>query len=55
MNENGFGAEARADGRIDPDDSLLSSLVHAELEGRPLTETELLGNSHLLLLEFDPA
>jgi cytochrome P450 len=36
--------------RAEPDDSLLSSIVHAEMGGRPLTETELLGISHLLLL-----
>ena len=33
-----------------PDDRLLSMLVHAEVEGRPLTPDELLGTSHLLML-----
>ncbi len=33
-----------------PDDSLLSRLVQSEIDGVPLTETELLGMSHLLLL-----
>src|SRR5581483_7373523 len=36
--------------RRHPDDSLLSRLVHAEIGGEPLSETELLGMSHLLLL-----
>lgn len=36
--------------RGDPDDSLLSKIVHAEIEGQPLTEAELLGMTHLLLL-----
>lgn len=34
----------------DLDDTLLSKIVHAEIDGEPLTETELLGMSHLLLL-----
>lgn len=42
--------EALAARQVDPDDSLLSSLVHADMGGRPLSETELLGISHLLLL-----
>lgn len=33
-----------------PDDTLLSKLVHASIDGEPLTETELLGIGHLLLL-----
>ena len=33
-----------------PNDTLLSNIVHAEVDGEPLTETELLGISHLLLL-----
>jgi cytochrome P450 len=45
---------AIAERRADPDDSLLSSIVHAELGGpdgpRPLDEAELLGICHLLLL-----
>jgi cytochrome P450 len=36
--------------RADPDDSLLSAVVHAERGGQPLTEEELLGISHLLLI-----
>jgi cytochrome P450 len=36
--------------RHQPDDTLLSRLVHAEIDGRPLSETELLGMAHLLLL-----
>ncbi len=36
--------------RRDRDDSLLSTIVHAEIGGLPLTETELLGMAHLLLL-----
>jgi cytochrome P450 len=36
--------------RADPDDRLLSTIVHAEVDGRPLTHAELLGTTHLLLL-----
>jgi cytochrome P450 len=36
--------------RARPDDRLLSTLVHGEIEGRPLTHAELLGTTHLLLL-----
>ncbi len=36
--------------RRDPDDRLLSTIVHAEVDGRPLTHDELLGITHLLLL-----
>lgn len=32
------------------DDSLMSRIVHSSIDGRPLTEAELLGISHLLLL-----
>jgi cytochrome P450 len=41
---------AIADRRKNPDDALLSRLVHAEMEGRPLTQEELLGTCHLLML-----
>ncbi len=33
-----------------PDDTLLSAIVHATVDGEPLDEAELLGISHLLLL-----
>jgi cytochrome P450 len=36
--------------RSHPDDRLLSTIVHGEVEGRPLTHDELLGTTHLLLL-----
>ncbi len=36
--------------RANPSDTLLSQIVHSEIEGRPLNEAELLGISHLLLL-----
>ena len=36
--------------RSHPDDRLLSTIVHGEIEGRPLTHDELLGTTHLLLL-----
>jgi cytochrome P450 len=36
--------------REHPEDGLLSMLVHAELEGAPIGEPELLGMAHLLLL-----
>jgi cytochrome P450 len=42
--------EAIAQKRAEPDDRLLSQIVHAEIDGRQLTETELLGIAHLLLL-----
>jgi cytochrome P450 len=42
--------EAIAERRRHPDDGLLSRLVHAEIEGRPLDDRELLGICHLLLL-----
>jgi cytochrome P450 len=39
-----------AEKRAHPDDRLLSTLVHGEIEGRPLTHDELIGTTHLLLL-----
>ena len=42
--------DAIAERRGDPDDSLLSLIVHADFGGRPFTETELLGMSHLLFI-----
>jgi cytochrome P450 len=36
--------------RAHPDDRLLSTIVHGEIEGRPMTHDELLGTMHLLLL-----
>jgi cytochrome P450 len=36
--------------RADPDDRLLSTLVHGTVDGRPLTHAEMLGACHLLLL-----
>ncbi len=36
--------------RSKPDDRLLSTIVHGEVEGRPLTHDELIGTTHLLLL-----
>ena len=42
--------EAIAKKRAEPDDRLLSQIVHAEIDGRHLSETELLGIAHLLLL-----
>jgi cytochrome P450 len=36
--------------RSHPDDRLLSTIVHGEVDGRPLTRAELLGTTHLLLL-----
>ncbi|MEZ5171548.1 MAG: cytochrome P450 [Acidimicrobiia bacterium] len=36
--------------RSEPDEGLLSSLVNARIDGQPLSEAELLGISHLLLL-----
>jgi cytochrome P450 len=36
--------------RAEPDDSLLSTIVHATIDGRSLDEAELLGISHLLML-----
>jgi cytochrome P450 len=36
--------------RANPDDGLLTRLVNAEIEGRPLNREELLGTCHLLIL-----
>ncbi len=36
--------------RRNPDDRLLTTIVHGEVDGRPLTHEELLGITHLLLL-----
>jgi cytochrome P450 len=36
--------------RSHPDDRLLSTIVHGEIEGRPFTHAELIGMTHLLLL-----
>ncbi|HZJ27970.1 MAG TPA: cytochrome P450 [Acidimicrobiia bacterium] len=41
---------AIANCRQAPDDTLLSTIVHSSIDGEPLSETELLGISHLLLL-----
>jgi cytochrome P450 len=41
---------AIAEKRTNPDDRLLTTLVHGEVDGRPLTHDELLGATHLLLL-----
>ena len=48
MNE--YFRDAIARRREQPDDGLLSLIVHAELDGAPMGETELLGMSHLLLI-----
>jgi cytochrome P450 len=42
--------ERIAERRAEPDDTLLSKIVHAQIDGRALDERELLGISHLLLL-----
>ncbi len=42
--------DAIADRRAQPDDGLLSRLVHGQVDGRPPTQDELLGMLHLLLL-----
>src|SRR5262245_26877399 len=36
--------------RKDPDDGLLSKIVHSTIDGEPLSERELLGMSHILLI-----
>jgi cytochrome P450 len=36
--------------RAHPDDRLLSTIVHGEVDGRPFTHEELIGTTHLLLL-----
>jgi cytochrome P450 len=47
---NDYFRDAIARRRIDPDETLLSDVVRASVDGEPLTEVELLGISHLLLL-----
>jgi cytochrome P450 len=42
--------ERIAERRAEPDESLLSGIVHTSIDGRPLDEAELLGICHLLLL-----
>jgi cytochrome P450 len=42
--------QAIADRRAHPDETLLSMIVHGAVDDEPLTEAELLGISHLLLL-----
>ena len=42
--------QAIAEKRRNPDDRLLSTVVHGEVDGRPMTHEELLGTTHLLLL-----
>jgi cytochrome P450 len=42
--------EAIAEKRRNPDDRLLTTIVHGEVDGRPMTHEELLGTTHLLLL-----
>jgi cytochrome P450 len=42
--------DAAAGKRRNPDDALLSRLVHSDVDGRPITEDELMGMCHLLLL-----
>jgi cytochrome P450 len=48
MNE--YFRAAIASRREQPQEGLLSMIVHAELDGAPMSETELLGMSHLLLI-----
>jgi cytochrome P450 len=47
---NEYFREAIARRRDNPDGTLLSDVVQASVDGEPLTEVELLGISHLLLL-----
>ena len=42
--------QAIAEKRRNPDDRLLTTIVHGEVDGRPLTHDELIGITHLLLL-----
>jgi cytochrome P450 len=42
--------EAIEEKRRHPDDRLLSTIVHGEVDGRPMNDDELLGTTHLLLL-----
>jgi cytochrome P450 len=46
----GYFEAALEEKRRNPDDRLLSRIVVAEVDGRPLTQAELLGMCHLLLL-----
>jgi cytochrome P450 len=48
MNE--YFRHAIAQRRQDPDDGLLSRIVHSTIDGEPMSERELLGMSHLLLI-----
>lgn len=45
-----YFTDAIAAKRRNPDDALLSWMVHSEVEGRPVTDEELLGTCHLMLL-----
>jgi cytochrome P450 len=47
---NAYFEAAIDEARRNPTDGLLSELVHGEIEGRALTDAELLGISHLMLL-----
>jgi len=45
-----YFVEAIEEKRRNPDDRLLTTIVHGEVDGRPMTHDELLGTTHLLLL-----
>jgi cytochrome P450 len=47
---NEYFEQAIAERRRNPDDSLFSKIIHSEIEGESLTDAELLGMAHLLLL-----
>ena len=47
---NDYFEQSLADRRRHPDDGLLSRLLQAELDGKPLTQAELLGICHLMLI-----
>ncbi len=47
---NTYFETAIADRRANPRDDLMSEIVHSRIDGQPLTDTELLGILHLLLL-----
>ncbi len=47
---NSYFEDAIADRRADPGDDLMSEIVQSRIEGQGLTDTELLGIFHLLLL-----
>jgi cytochrome P450 len=47
---SGYFETALEEKRRNPDDRLLSRIVTAEVDGRPLTQAEMLGMCHLLLL-----